>query len=105
MPLMDAHSGDIYSVAFHPAKPNVFATVADSGHIHVYDAGEHRAFNAPQARLGTEAFCQLVDSPAVQARSMEQGETRACRATPNQEGENRASRMRKERGQPAGVVG
>lgn len=36
--LMDGHSGDVWFVAFHPAKPNVFATVSDSGHVHMWDA-------------------------------------------------------------------
>ncbi len=35
---MDGHSGDVYYVAFHPTNPNVFATVADSGHVHMWDA-------------------------------------------------------------------
>ena len=35
---MDGHSGDVYFVAFHPTDPNVFATVSDSGHVHVWDS-------------------------------------------------------------------
>ncbi|GAX82495.1 hypothetical protein CEUSTIGMA_g9922.t1 [Chlamydomonas eustigma] len=35
--LMDGHSGDVWFVAFHPTNPNVFATVSDSGHVHVWD--------------------------------------------------------------------
>lgn len=34
---MDGHSGDIYNVAFHPTKPHILATVADSGHVHLWD--------------------------------------------------------------------
>ena len=35
---MDGHSGDIYFVAFHPTKPGIFSTVADSGHVHLWDS-------------------------------------------------------------------
>ena len=35
---MDGHSGDIYFVAFHPSKPGIFSTVADSGHVHLWDS-------------------------------------------------------------------
>lgn len=34
---MDGHSGDVYQLAMHPGKPNVLATVSDSGHVHVWD--------------------------------------------------------------------
>ena len=34
---MDGHSGDIYFVAYHPTNPTVFATVSDSGHVHLWD--------------------------------------------------------------------
>mmetsp|Transcript_34365 Transcript_34365/g.76299 ORF Transcript_34365/g.76299 Transcript_34365/m.76299 type:complete len:1172 (-) Transcript_34365:306-3821(-) len=35
---MDGHPGDVYFIAFHPNKPNIFATVSDSGHIRLWDA-------------------------------------------------------------------
>lgn len=35
--LMDGHSGDVYQIATHPAKPNICATVTDSGHVHIWD--------------------------------------------------------------------
>ncbi|KAG1660169.1 hypothetical protein FOA52_005269 [Chlamydomonas sp. UWO 241] len=40
--LMDGHSGDIWAVAFHPEKPNVFMSVSDSGHLHLVDAAERK---------------------------------------------------------------
>eukprot|EP00955_Chlamydomonas_euryale_P048071 353862-Chlamydomonas_euryale.AAC.1 len=36
--LMDGHAGDVWHCAFHPTKPNVFATVSDSGHVHLWDS-------------------------------------------------------------------
>jgi len=43
--LMDGHAGDIWGVAFHPAKPEVFASVADSGHLHLVDADARKMIN------------------------------------------------------------
>ena len=57
---MDGHSGDVYHMAFHPALPHVFATVADSGHVHVWDSALRQMTHC--AALGWDPRCVAFSS-------------------------------------------
>ena len=87
---MDGHSGDVYFVAFHPTKPNIFATVSDSGHAHLWDAGlrqmthcvplgwDPRAIAFSQGPLGASGgFHVAVGSQFGQVKVREGGEGNA----------------------------
>ncbi|KAJ9506292.1 hypothetical protein QJQ45_013870, partial [Haematococcus lacustris] len=40
--LLDGHSGDVYQLASHPSQPHIMATVADSGHVHLWDCRQRQ---------------------------------------------------------------
>ncbi len=39
---MDGHSGDVWTLAFHPVAPTLMATASDSGHVHLWDTARRQ---------------------------------------------------------------
>ena len=80
---MDGHSGDVYFIAFHPAKPNIFCTTADSGHIHIWDSSLRQMMQC--APVGFKPrVCAFSTTPVGQSNSFhvavggEKGNIRVC---------------------------
>lgn len=54
---MHGHSGDLYSLCWHPTDPNVFATASDCSWLTVWDAERRVPVASANISMNARAIC------------------------------------------------